>query len=134
MSSEASKFIKNRNTPLALLNSRVGAIHSYILDCYTLLLNDQTRYSLTQIQEQTKIKPEDYFSNELVDKYLSKNKSKCSISPTEQIYFTRESAESYVDIQGISHNDPIDIHIMGTALQNAWGAPNEQIYLSLIHI
>lgn len=118
--SEASHFLSKRKQPIALRQKNIHNILWYILECYSLILKDGRTYSMSAINE-SKIKPENYFRNKLVDDYLRKYthvfKDKFK---TEYVFFDKDSEETYIDKDGQECTDKIDIYIRNAALQDFW--------------
>ncbi|MDR2950078.1 MAG: hypothetical protein LBV71_12830 [Prevotella sp.] len=118
--SEASNFISKRKQPLSLRQKNIQNILWYMLECYSIILNEGKTYSLSDIKK-SNVKPENYLRNKLVDEYLRKYthlfKEKFK---TEYIFFDKDTEETYIDEKGSESTDKIDIYIRNKALQDYW--------------
>lgn len=111
MSSSASTFIKGRKNIISITDNRIKHVLWYILECHRIFLNDKITYSLKEIKNTTKIKPEEYFRTKFVDNYLRKNRGLLKSFQMEDIFFGKEEVEIYKDKSGIEQEDKIDIYI-----------------------
>jgi hypothetical protein len=129
MVSNAKSFIKSRKDPLSITNQRVKYVLSYVIECHQLFLKDNVTYSLKEIKNTTKIKPEEYFRSKFVDNYLRRNRSLLQNSQLEDVFFGKEEVELYKDKFGIEQEDKIDIYIRDSGLQKYWSAFDEAYFV-----
>lgn len=126
--SEASNFISKRKQPLSLRQKNIQNILWYILECYSIILEEGKTYSLSEINK-SNIKPENYLRNKLVDEYLRKHTHLFKDRfETEYIFFDKDTEETYIDKEGNESTDKIDIYIRNKALQDYWSNKTNVYY------
>ncbi len=130
MISNAKSFIKSRKDPLSITNQRVKYVLSYVIECHQLFLKDNVTYSLKEIKNTTKIKPEEYFRTKFVDNYLRRNRSLLKSFQIDDIFFGKEEVEIFKDKTGIEQEDKIDIYIREIGLQKYWST-NDEVYFAI---
>lgn len=133
MSLDATHFISSRTNKISLTQKRIKEVLWYFAECYTLLQNDNIKYSKNWCNTNTKYHFEDYLKMEFVDNYLIKNKCiiQNKLSILEQINFSYETIKRYKDLEGIEGSDKIDIYINKLGLQDIWKDYDEHIYLAV---
>ncbi|WP_159800381.1 hypothetical protein [Flavobacterium sp. MK4S-17] len=128
MGSEADKFIKNRLSRTAMIDSRIKKLLAYIIDCYNKTVEDGKQYDYSK---RGKISQENFLRNGLVNDYLRCNLNSLNSGTEYYTVINKESNETYTSaIDGLTHDDPIDIHIVDKALQASWNT-DKQIYYAL---
>src|SRR3989339_166470 len=130
MSFSASTFIRGRKSITSITDNRIKHVLWYILECHRIFLNDNITYSLKEIKNTTKIKPEDYFRTKFVDNYLRKNRGLLQSFQMEDIFFGKEEVEIYEDNSGIKQEDKIDIYVRDASLQKYWSNEGE-VYFAI---
>jgi hypothetical protein len=117
MELNASNFLKNRKR-LSLTQLRVKRILACVIDSYEKIISDGVVYDYSKIGS---IKKEDYLRNRLVDDYLEHELSLIE-SGTNNFTVNKETSEEYINLLDRQlHDDPIDIHIVDSALKDSWG-------------
>ena len=127
----ASSFVKNRSTAIALTNSRILSILWYVAECYIILQKYAPSYSKSA---KTTLKFEDYLKFKFINDYLVPNKSilQNRVSALEEITFSGETQKIYKDSKDRKEKpDKIDIYINKLGLQQEWGEPDEHVYFAI---
>ncbi|EDP94750.1 hypothetical protein U8527_07295 [Kordia algicida OT-1] len=113
----AFNFSKNRKH-LSLTKLRINKILTCMISSYEKILSDGIIFNYA---DKGSIKEEDYLRNRLVDDYLE-NELNSIKNSTNNFTVNKEVSEEYrSSLDGLLHNDPIDIHIVDYALKNSWG-------------
>jgi hypothetical protein len=117
MKLNASNFSKNRKR-LSLTQLRVKRILVCVINSYEKIILDGIVYDYSKIGS---IKKEDYLRNRLVDDYLEHELSLVERG-TNNFIVNKETSEEYINLLDEQlHDDPIDIHIVDSALKDSWG-------------
>jgi len=117
MDLNASKYLKNRKQ-LSLTQMRVNEILVCVINSYEKIIAEGIVFDYSK---RGRIKKEDFLRNRLVDDYLVYELNLIE-SGTENFTINKETSEEYKSfLDGELHNDPIDIHIVDSALKDYWG-------------
>ncbi len=120
------KYFRN----IGVLSNRVPIVYFYYLNLsYEKIITDKVTYDLSK-KIIGKIKKEDYLRNRLVDDYLE-NELGLFEDCTDLFTVNKEVSEEHKGlIDEELHNDPIDIHIVDSALKKSLGAVGK-IYFAI---
>ena len=126
MSSNATSFINNRLRKTSITDNRIKSILYYVIECYNKIIEDKVIYDYSK---RGKVSQENYLRNSLVDNYLRKNLSMLNGGTDEYSVITKESTETYQNVvDGLDHDDPIDIHVVDKSLQKSWYSTSQVYY------
>lgn len=123
---------KRENPEGGVINTTVSEIMQYVIDCYLVMLEEKPQYSISDVDETTTYKFEDYLSDCFVDDYLRTNREKYfSQTQLSQIIFTKQSSERYFDHKTRLYKfDFIDIYVTRLNLDNEL-CSNPEPYLAI---
>jgi len=130
--SEDYVFALNRKT--SVTEKRIKVILWYILECYSLIIKKNEKYSQNWVKNNTSFKFENYLRNRLVEDYLIANKNllRQKIPALNDINFSYETEKEYIDTQDNKQkSDKIDIYINKLGLQKEWKEQDENVYFAI---
>lgn len=133
MSKNASNFIRNRRTKIAVTGSRIMHILWYMAECYQKVVSDSPGYRTLYASVPTNIAFEDFLKIEFVENYLIPNKDLLQSRTPDliDVNFHFETQKSYVDSKdGLRKVDKIDVYINRLGLNEVWGKPDEHVYFA----
>jgi len=130
----ATSFILKRKKVVSITDNRINNILWYIIECYSLLLKDNPKYSKKYVSKKTTLHFEDYLKIRLVEDYLKKNKALLisKVSALEEITFHYETVKGFTDIlDGKEKSDKIDIYVNKLGLKRKWAVEDEDLYFAI---